>query len=169
LDQSIEKIRGINQRALAINWIRMAGDHKIPRFQDFDPGARIHDPKKLAIWNVEQRDGQIVLRALFSGTLLNEPFSASWSGKTLEELTPPSLRFDILSGAHESVRTGCATANTWSRGASDRARGDAVAALWALAAARPPRRSPRPAPAAPDKNPRRAPKLAKYHPTTENR
>ena len=108
MDQSIEKIRGINQRALAINWMRMAGDHKIPPFEDFDPGARIHDPKKLAVWNVEQCDGQIVLRALFSGTLLNEPFSASWSGKPLEELTPPSLRSDILSGAHECVRTRCA-------------------------------------------------------------
>lgn len=108
MDQSIEKIRGINQRALAINWTRMAGDHKIPRFEDFDPGARIHDPKKLAVWNVEQSDVEIVLRALFSGTLLNEPFSASWSGKTLEELTPPSLRSDIVSGAHECVRTGCA-------------------------------------------------------------
>jgi PAS domain len=108
LDQSIEKIRGINQRALAINWTRMAGDHKIPRFEDFDPGARIHDPKKLAVWNVEQCNGQIVLRALFSGKLLNEPISGSWSGKTLEELTPLPLRSDIVSGAHECVRTACA-------------------------------------------------------------
>ena len=108
MDHGIDKIRGINQRALAINWKQMASDHKIPRFEDFDPGSRIHDPKRLAVWNVEQCKGQMVLRALYSGSLLNEPFSASWLGKTLEELTPPILRSDIVSGAHECVRTGCA-------------------------------------------------------------
>ena len=108
MDQGICNIRSINQRALAINWARIAGDNQIPRFEDFDPGSRIHDPKKLAVWSVDQRNGQIVLRALYSGSLLNEPFSAAWSGKVLEELTPPSLRSAILAGSHECVRTGCA-------------------------------------------------------------
>jgi len=40
--------------------------------------------------------------------LLNEPFNAGWAGRTLEELTPPSLRSAIVSGSHECVRTGCA-------------------------------------------------------------
>lgn len=88
--------------------MRIASDNQIPRFDQFDPGSRIHDPKQLAVWNVGQRNGQIVLRALYSGSLLNEPFNASWVGKTVEELTPPSLRSAIVSGSHECVRSGSA-------------------------------------------------------------
>lgn len=107
LDQGIYKIRGPNQQALAICWTRMEAENKIPRFEDFDPELPIHDPKRLAVWNVERCNGQFVLRALYSGRFLNEPFGSAWSGKTLEEVTPPSLRSDIVRGAHECVRTGC--------------------------------------------------------------
>jgi hypothetical protein len=108
LDGGINNIRSISQRVLAIHWTRIASGNQIPRFDQFDFDSRIHDPKQLAVWDVEQRNGPIVLRALYSGCLLNEPFNAGWAGRTLEELTPPSLRSAIVSGSHECVRTGCA-------------------------------------------------------------
>lgn len=108
LDGSIHNIRSISQRVLATHWTRIASGNQIPRFGEFDFQSRIHDPNQLAVWHVEQRSGPIVLRALYSGCLLNEPFNADWVGRTLEELTPPSLRSAIVSGSHECVRTGYA-------------------------------------------------------------
>lgn len=107
LDGGIHNIRSINQRAMLLSWTRIASGNQIPHFDRFDPASRIHDPQKLAVWNVERSAEQIVFRAWYSGRLLNEATRAGWVGKTLVELTPEPLLDAIVSGSKECVRTCC--------------------------------------------------------------
>jgi hypothetical protein len=80
----------------------------LPAFEQFDPDPRVHDPKQLAVWKVETNNGQTVFRAMYRGSLLDEAFNDGWTGKTLAEVTPPSLRSVIISASHQCASTGCA-------------------------------------------------------------
>jgi hypothetical protein len=105
---TVNNIRSISQRALAIYWARLARVDQIPSFREFDPGPRVHDPKQLAMWNVESDGGRTVFRALYRGSLLDEAFNESWIGRTLADVTPPVLRPAIISGSQECVGKRCA-------------------------------------------------------------
>ncbi|HEY5504886.1 MAG TPA: hypothetical protein VIK28_06980, partial [Sedimentisphaerales bacterium] len=80
----------------------------MPPFREFDPGPRVHDPKQLAMWNVESDGGRTVFRALYRGSLLDEAFNEGWIRRTLDDVTPPALRPAIISGSQECVGKRCA-------------------------------------------------------------
>lgn len=104
---TIDSIRSISQRALLSYWGRLANGGLVP-FEVFEPSSRIHDPKQLAVWKVDAKVGQTHFRALYRGKLLDEAFNEGWAGKTLAEITPPSLRDPIISASNHCASTGCA-------------------------------------------------------------
>jgi hypothetical protein len=103
---TVHRIRSISQRGLAASWARLA-KNGLPSFDQFDPGP-VHDPKQLAVWKVEIKAAQLVFRAMYRGSLLDEAFNEGWTGKTLDEVTPPSLRAAIISASDHCAGTGCA-------------------------------------------------------------
>jgi hypothetical protein len=106
-DGTVSDICSISQRGLATYWARLAKD-RMPSFQEFDPGQRVHDPKQLAIWNVEAGSGRTVFRALYRGSLLDEAFNEGWKGRTLDDLIPQALLPTMFSGSQECFAKGCA-------------------------------------------------------------
>ena len=104
---TIDDIRSSSQRGLAAFWARLA-KNGLPSFDQFSPGPGVHDPKQLAVWKVEVNDSHLVFRALYRGSLLDEAFNEGWTGKTLAEVTPPSLQPLIISASDHCVSTGCA-------------------------------------------------------------
>lgn len=84
------------------------GKRRLPSFDKFALDPRVHDPKQLALWKVEADNGQSVFRAVYRGSLIDEAFNDSWNGKTLTEVTPPSLQPTIISASHQGATTGCA-------------------------------------------------------------
>jgi len=104
---TVHSIRSISQRALADVWAGLAKDG-LPSFDQFHPGPRVHDPKQLAVWKVEANKPELDFRALYRGLLVDEAFSDAWNGKTLREVTPPSLQPFIISASAHCASTGCA-------------------------------------------------------------
>jgi hypothetical protein len=100
-------IRSVSQRALAASWARLSQEG-LPSFDQFDPKPGVHDPKQLVVWKVETHAGELVFRALYRGKLLDEAFNQGWAGKTLREVTPPSLQSAIIGASDHCVSTGCA-------------------------------------------------------------
>jgi hypothetical protein len=104
---TVHSIRSSSQRGLTAAWAQLAS-RGLPVFDQFHPAARVHDPDQLAAWKVEGTEKQFVFRALYRGPLLDEAFSDSWTGKTLTEVTPVSLRRAIIGASDECARSGCA-------------------------------------------------------------
>lgn len=104
---TVHRIRSISQHGLAVAWARLAKGG-LPSFDKFDPDPRVHDPKQLAVWKVESNNAETVFRALYRGNLIDEAFNDGWIGKTLTEVTPPSLQPAIISASHQCAKSGCA-------------------------------------------------------------
>jgi len=104
---TIHSVRSASQRALAASWARL-GKQGLPSFEQFDPEPGIHDPKQLVVWKVEVNDGRLDFRALYRGSSLDEAFNEGWAGKTLREVSPPSLQPAIFATSEHCVSTGCA-------------------------------------------------------------
>jgi hypothetical protein len=105
---TVHGIRSVSQRALAASWARLC-DEGLPSFDAFDPEPGTHDPKQLVAWKVETNNGaQLVFRALYRGKLVDEAFNDGWTGKTLREVTPPSLQPAIIGASEHCVATGYA-------------------------------------------------------------
>lgn len=104
----IQSIKSISQRALVLYWSRLAGGRPFPSITEFDPGARLHDPKQLVIWNIEGGSGQRQFRALYQGPNVAEVFNSSWAGRTMDQVIPVPLRSFSVDGANECAATGCA-------------------------------------------------------------
>jgi len=104
---TVHSIRSISQRGLALAWARLA-KAGLASFERFDPDPRVHDPKQLAVWKVERTGPQTEFRALYRGSLIDEAFNDGWVGKTLTEVTPPSLQSAIISASKKCAATGCA-------------------------------------------------------------
>jgi hypothetical protein len=100
-------IRSLSQRALAASWARLCKEG-LPSFDRFEPEPGTHDPKQLVAWKVEIHDGQLEFRALYRGRLVDEAFNDAWTGKTLREVTPPSMQPAIIGASEHCVSTGCA-------------------------------------------------------------
>jgi hypothetical protein len=103
-DGTVSDIRSISQRGLAIYWARLT-KKRLPSFHEFNPEQRLHDPKQLAIWNVEAGNGRPVFRALYRGSLLDEAFNEGWIGRTLDDLIPEALLPAMSSGSQECFAT----------------------------------------------------------------
>ena len=104
---SVDSIRSITQRGLAIYWAKLAKDG-LPSFDRFEPDPRLHDPKQLAVWKVEPNNAELVFRALYRGKLFDEAFNEEWTGKTLAQVTPPSSQPAIIAASAHCASTGCA-------------------------------------------------------------
>lgn len=105
---SIQSIKSISQRALALYWNRLARGRSFPSIAEFDPGPRLHDPKQLVVWTIEGVCGQRRFRASHQGANVAEVFNSSWAGKTMEEVVPPSLKSFATEAANECAASGCA-------------------------------------------------------------
>ena len=105
---SIRSIKSISQHALTRYWNRLAGDRSFPSIEEFDPGPRLHDPKQLVKWTIEDAFGQRRFRALYQGTNVAEVFNASWVGRTMDEVVPVPLKSMSIDGVNECAASGCA-------------------------------------------------------------
>jgi hypothetical protein len=103
---SIQSIKSISQRALTLYWSRLARGRSFPSIAEFDPGPRLHDPKQLVIWTIDDAFGQRRFRAL--GTNVAEVFTSSWAGRTMDEVVPAPLKSMSMDGANECAASGCA-------------------------------------------------------------
>ena len=105
---SIQSIKSISQHALTLYWNRLAGGRSFPSIEEFDPEPRLHDPKQLVKWTIEDAFGQRRFRALYQGTNVAELFNASWAGRTMDEVVPVPLKSMSIDGANEWAACGCA-------------------------------------------------------------
>ena len=105
---SIQSIKSISQRALTLYWNRLARGRSFPSIAEFDPEPRLHDPKQLVIWTIEDAFGQRRFRALYQGTNVAEVFNASWAGRTMDEVVPVPLKSMSIDGTNECAASGCA-------------------------------------------------------------
>jgi hypothetical protein len=105
---SIQSIKSISQRALTLYWNRLARGRSFPSIAEFDPEPRLHDPRQLVRWTIEDGFGQRRFRALYQGANVAEVFNSSWAGRTMDEVVPLPLRSFSIAGANECATSGCA-------------------------------------------------------------
>lgn len=105
---SIQSIKSISQRALTIYWNRLAVDRSFPSIAEFKPEARLHDPKQLVVWAVENDGSQRRFRALYQGSSVGEVFNSAWTGKTMDEVVPASFKSFAIDAANECASSCCA-------------------------------------------------------------
>jgi hypothetical protein len=108
-DVPIHSIKSISQRALLLLWDRLSRDCNFPSLEDFKPGSRMHDPKELVVWAIEEEDGASRrFRALYQGKSVTEIFNSAWRGRTMDEVAPEFTRTFAVDTANECADTGCA-------------------------------------------------------------
>ena len=107
-DVPVHAIKSISQRALLLLWDRLSRDCDFPSLEDFRPSSRMHDPKELVVWTIEQADATRRFRALYQGKSVTEIFNAAWQGKTMDEVAPEFTRDLAVDTANECAETGCA-------------------------------------------------------------
>ena len=103
---SVQSIRSISQQSLLIYWGRLAARRNFPALEEFHPERRLHDPQQLIFWNIEESAQGHVFRALAHGHYLTEAYDRSWSGMTMEEITPEPMRDLIIQTARACVDSG---------------------------------------------------------------
>ncbi len=101
-----ERVSSISQRALLKYWQRLAAGRRYPTPAEFSPDERIHDPKQLVIWQVEQHGSDRRFRARHQGAHVAEVFGQSWAGRTMDEVVPKFGRAFALHTANACVLTG---------------------------------------------------------------
>jgi hypothetical protein len=107
-DISPQSINAISQRALLDYWRAVAKPRAFPSIDDFNPDERIHDPKQVIIWRLEEEGGKRRFRVLYQGGHVLDAFATPWSGKTMDEVIPKFARYFVTTSANECVRSGCA-------------------------------------------------------------
>ena len=116
-----ERVKSISQRALLMVWRRLADSRPYPAPAEFSPDARIHDPKQLVIWQVEQDGAARRFRARHHGAHVAEVFRDNWAGRTMDEVVPEFGRAFALHTANACALTGCAVYTIFqTRDAQDR-------------------------------------------------
>jgi hypothetical protein len=101
-----ERISSISQRALLLYWQRLANGRPYPAPGEFSPTERIHDPKQLVIWQVEQDGPKRRFRALHHGAHVVEVFGQRWAGRTMDEVVPPFALAFALHSANACASAG---------------------------------------------------------------
>lgn len=82
---STDAIKAISQRNFAFHWQALHARLGLPRFADFSPGDRAHDPRKMLVWTIDERDGERHYRHLYGGTYLFEAFGPGASAASIPE------------------------------------------------------------------------------------
>jgi hypothetical protein len=105
---SFESIKSISQRGLLRHWAKLAAGRRFPPLQEFSSDPRMHDPKQLVVWQVENDSGGRRLRALYQGEHLEQVFNNDWAGRTMEDITPGRLKAYTFKTANHCIDSGCA-------------------------------------------------------------
>jgi hypothetical protein len=105
---SLQAIKSISQRNLALYWDRLHDGVNLPSFDLFHPPSRAHEPKQLVVWAVEGSGESRRFRALSQGAFIAEASGERWEGKTLDEVTPPRLFPLFSSASNECAHRACA-------------------------------------------------------------
>jgi hypothetical protein len=104
---SLDPIKSGSQRALASHWDRLAAGRPFPALAEFKPTPGLYDPTQLVVWNIEGEGRRLKFRALYQGENVAEVFSSAWSGKTMDQVIPMSLRRITIGAAKECVANRC--------------------------------------------------------------
>jgi hypothetical protein len=107
-DVPIHSIKSISQRTLASFWDQLSHDRDFPSLEDFRPSSRMHDPKELVVWTIEESGATRRFRSLYQGKSVAEVFHSTWDGKTMDEVVPEFARNFALDAANACAGTGCA-------------------------------------------------------------
>lgn len=83
---TIQIVKSISQRNLVLYWQSLPMVAGLPRFSDFVPSDRAHDPKQLSIWAIDEPAGTRSYRQLQASPFLTEAF-----GKVMLQSIPLSL------------------------------------------------------------------------------
>jgi hypothetical protein len=105
---SFQDIKSISQRNLALYWNRLQEDLGLPSIDHFHPGSRVHEPKQLVVWAIEDDQEPRRFRALRQGEFVAEASGERWEGKTMDEVTPPNLLPLFSSASNECADRACA-------------------------------------------------------------
>ena len=70
----VHAVKSISQRNLAVHWQSLHAKLGMPRFADFSPGNRAHDPRQMLVWTVDERNGKRSYRHLYGGAYVFEAF-----------------------------------------------------------------------------------------------
>lgn len=84
----IQAVKSISQRTLAMHWQKLHARHGLPRFEEFSPGNRAHDPRQLLLWAVDDVDGKRSFRPLYGGAYVAEVY-----GPTRRQALSGPLRY----------------------------------------------------------------------------
>ena len=103
----IQAVKSISQYGLLMYWCRLARRRRFPRIDEFQPSARLHDPKQLLFWNVEESDGERIFRALDHGQYVTESYRSKITGYTMADLAPVNMREFALGTANQCAISGC--------------------------------------------------------------
>jgi hypothetical protein len=88
-------------------WARVAQRRPFPSIDDFQPSARLHDPKQLLFWSVEEGKSERIFRALGYGQYVTESYRNNFVGLTMNELAPPNMKEFALETANQCADSGC--------------------------------------------------------------
>jgi hypothetical protein len=105
---SIESIKSIEQRDLALLWNTLAEGRAFPSFLKLEPDLQNINPRQLVVWTIESTEGGRCFRALFNGTNVAEAFNSAWAGKTMDSVIPEPLKEFAIEAADECAVSGCA-------------------------------------------------------------
>ena len=85
--KTIQAVKSISQRNLVLHWQSLQMVDGLPRFTDFAPGDRAHDPKQITVWAIDEPAGARSCRLIKIGSYVTEAFG----GELLLQSIPPSL------------------------------------------------------------------------------
>jgi hypothetical protein len=102
-----QTVRSISQYGLLMYWARVAQRRPFPSIDEFQPSARLHDPKQLLFWSVEEGQGERIFRALGYGQYVTESYRNNFVGLTMNELAPPNMKEFALETANQCADSGC--------------------------------------------------------------
>lgn len=104
---TIGHVKSIAQRSLLWRWSELAGIRNFPALDDFQMDSRMLDPKSFMMWNVEcNHEGQKQFRVRYQGGRLKQALHGDWTGKTMDELVPKSIRLYAVETAERCADSG---------------------------------------------------------------
>jgi len=105
---SIQSIRSISQKSLAVYWQALADGPELPTLFAFNPSARLHDPRQLSIWERTSEENGPRFRAVQIGENIREAFGpALAAGASMNVAVPSKLLELSLAGSNASVENRC--------------------------------------------------------------
>ncbi len=81
----VHAVKSISQRNLAVHWQSLHAKLGMPRFADFSPGNRAHDPRQMLVWTVDEQNGERRYRHLYGGAYVFEAFGPDASVASVPE------------------------------------------------------------------------------------